>query len=113
MPEPVAKIVQINTDKLVPTGAGKNSPENAWNGTSEVAFIVGIEHEGQTYNRKLRFVLHDQKVNHIGSALTVADVEQAIMAEVETIKSLHEVAAALTAEVNVDQVAKIAARPKV
>ena len=108
--QPTAKIIKVDTSKLQPTAVTKDSPASDWNQTSEVAFVVEVTHEGQAYYRKFTFVLHDQKIHHIGRALTAADIEQAVMDEVDQIKTLHEVAATFAAEIDVDQVAKIKAR---
>jgi hypothetical protein len=110
MAEPTAKIIKVDTSKLQPSNVTKDSPPAAWDRTSEVSFVVKVDHEGQEYHRKLTFVMHDQQIHHIGRALTVEDIEQAMLAEVEQIKSLHEVAAVFADEIDVDQVAKIKAR---
>jgi hypothetical protein len=108
MAEATAKIVKIDTSKIAANAVTKDTPDGRdWHGTSEASFLVEVEIDGQVYTRKITFRIHDEKVFNIGGALTVDDVRNAILAEVDQIKSLHEVAAALAGEIDVDQVAKV------
>lgn len=107
MADPIARIVKIDTSKIAPNAVTKDTPDGvAWRGTSEASLLVEVSHEGRTYTRKLTFRMHDEKIINIGGVLTVADIESAILAEVDQIKSLHEIAATFASEIGVDQVAK-------
>ena len=105
MPDPKAKIVSIDKSKIDRTDADFSKRQ-----TSEVSIIAQIEHGGVTYNRKITFVTHDEIIHHIGGPITQADIEQALLAEVDKIKSMHDAAAALELKKNVDLVAEVKAK---
>lgn len=101
MSELTAKIVAVDDSKLGPA----NTPD--WNGTSEVSYIVEIDDGKNLYQRKLTFVLHDHKINHIGSQITKEDVERAILAEVDQITSIRNVCEELKKEIGICQIEKL------
>ena len=105
MPDPKAKIVDVDTSKI-----NRSDADFSKRAAAEVSFIAQIEHEGAIYNRKFTFVVHDEQIFHIGGPVTQADVEMAILAEVDKIKSMYAVAAALNAKKNVDLVAEVKAK---
>lgn len=102
---PTAKIVKIDTDELKPTDACPDG--TCWDGTSKVSYYVEITHEDQVYNRKLTFVIHDQKIFHIGENLTIDNIKSAILAEVDQITSIHNTCKALQEEIGICQIAKL------
>lgn len=108
MDEATAKIVKIDTSKLAPTSATKDTASDAeWRGTSETSLLVEVAHGEHTYTRKITFRVHDHKIHNIGGALTPQDVERAILEEVDQIKSLHAIAELFEQEIGVDQIEKV------
>lgn len=105
MPDPKAKIVDVDTSKI-----NRSDADFSKRAAAEVSFIAQIEHGGVTYNRKFTFVVHDELIHHIGGPITQADIEQALLAEVDKIKSMHDAAAALELKKNVDLVAEVKAK---
>ena len=103
--DPVAKIVDIDTSKI-----NRSDTDFSKRLYAEVSFIAEINHDGKTYYRKFTFASHDEHILHLGRPVTQADVEMAVLAEVDKIKSMHDVAALMATKKNVDLVAEVKAK---
>ena len=107
MPDPIAKIIDVDVSKINNTDVDFSKRKAA-----EMSIIVEIEHNGMKYNRKFTFVSHDEYIHHIAGPITKQDVEAAILREVDTIKSMHDVAIIHSGKKNVDLVAEVRKKNK-
>lgn len=101
MKQPVAKITKIDVSELPETSNGRRAEL-----TCEAAIEVG----GQKYTRRFTIIADDHFIHHIGGPLTVDQVEEMVLTEVDKIQSLHTVAAQIEAKKDVDLVAEVVAK---
>lgn len=95
-----AKITSVDASKLGPSGCPKCE------GTSKLVVHVDVSRDGVTYPRKIEYVLHDQKIHHIGGRLTVDQVVSDLLTEAAQVDSMFALVEQLQAQIDVDQVAK-------
>lgn len=98
---PVAKITQVDVSELPETAAGRRAELHC---TAEIVVA------GQLYTRRFTVIADDHFIHHIGGPLTLDAIEQMVLAEVDKIQSLYDVAAALAKKQGVDLVAEVVAK---
>lgn len=101
MKQPVAKITKVDVSELPETSKGRRA---------ELTCEATIEVAGQKYTRRFTVVADDHFIHHIGGPLTVEQLKQMVLTEVDKIQSLHSVAAQIEAKKDVDLVAEVVAK---